>query len=150
MAASKRRHGQAWPDDLPADIAEALRAGKRDSAVDNAPLYDAGRIERLLHDAARQRRAISYSELLAELGFQFTRPRMRTVCKTLDLIDREARQRGEPELAVLVVRESDRLPGQGWWVGREDHQGPWEGAAALAFVAALQARAFDYWSKMPK
>ena len=27
------------------------------------------------------------------------------------------RQRGEPELAVLVVRQSDGLPGQGWWVG---------------------------------
>ncbi|MCU0729338.1 MAG: hypothetical protein MUF41_04440, partial [Sphingopyxis sp.] len=88
MAASKRRHGQAWPDDLPADIAEALLAGERHSAVDNAPLYDAVRIERLLHSAARERRAISYSELLAELGFRFTRPKMRTVCKTLDLIDR--------------------------------------------------------------
>lgn len=147
MAASKRRHGQAWPDDLPADIAAALLAGEHDSV---APLYDVAWIERLLHDAARERRAISYSELLAELGFRFTRPKMRTVCKTLDLIDREARLRGEPELAVLVVRESDRLPGQGWWVGREDYKGPWEGATALAFVAALQARAFDYWSKMPK
>ena len=56
---------------------------------------------------------------------------------------------GEPELAVLVVRESDGLPGQGWWTGgrpmREGYEGAWTGPDAAAFVRGLQARAFDYW-----
>ena len=39
------------------------------------------------------------------------------VCKVLSYVDDEAEGRGEPELAVLVVRQSDGLPGQGWWVG---------------------------------
>ena len=41
---------------------------------------------------------------------------MRQLCKTLGAVDEEAAARGEPELAVLVVRQSDGLPGQGWWV----------------------------------
>ena len=47
----------------------------------------------------------------------FTRPKMRALCKVLAYVDDEAEERGEPELAVLVVRQSDGLPGQGWWVG---------------------------------
>ena len=49
---------------------------------------------------------------------------------------------------MLVVRESDRLPGQGWWVGaREAHgyPGEWEGPEAAGLVRELQGRAFDYW-----
>ena len=43
-------------------------------------------------------------------------PRCGQLCKTLGAVDEEAAARGEPELAVLVVRQSDGLPGQGWWV----------------------------------
>ena len=61
----------------------------------------------------------------------------------------EAEARGEPELAVLVVRQSDRLPGQGWWVAgggsAHGYDGAWEGAEAAAYVARLQQKAFDYW-----
>jgi hypothetical protein len=42
---------------------------------------------------------------------------MRAVCKTLAEVDRLCALDGQPDLAVLLVRESDRLPGQGWWVG---------------------------------
>jgi hypothetical protein len=45
-----------------------------------------------------------------------------------------------------VVREGDGLPGQGWWVGREDYKGVWEGAEARAYLAGHQQNAFDYWS----
>ena len=48
----------------------------------------------------------------------FTRPKMRALCKVLSVVDEEAEARGEPELAVLVVRQSDGLPGQGWWIER--------------------------------
>ena len=43
---------------------------------------------------------------------------MRQLCKVLGIFDEDAAARGEPELAVLVVRQSDGLPGQGWWVER--------------------------------
>jgi len=77
-------------------------------------LADVARVRALLIAAARERRAVSYSELLGGLGHRFTRPRMRAVCKTLDAIDAAGAAAGEPNLAVLVVRETDRLPGQGW------------------------------------
>jgi len=111
-------------------------------------LADVARVRALLIAAARERRAVSYSELLGQLGHRFTRPKMRAVCKTLDAVDAGGIAAGEPNLAVLVVRETDRLPGQGWWVGARDahgYQGEWTGPDAAALVARLQAQAFDYW-----
>jgi hypothetical protein len=54
-------------------------------------------------------------------------------------------QEGTPALAVLVVREGDGLPGQGWWTGRTDYQGQWTGPDAQAHIAKLQAAVFAYW-----
>ena len=108
-------------------------------------LADVAHIAALLQLAAREGRAVSYSEMLMTLGFRFTRPKMRALCKTLDAVDRESAVRGEPPLAPLVVRESDRLPGQGWWVSRGDYKGAWEGAEARTYVTEQQQRAFDYW-----
>lgn len=107
----------------------------------------------LLIAAARRGTALSYSDVLDQLGHRFTRPKMRALCRTLDAIDAAGAAAGEPELAVLVVRESDSLPGQGWWAGgrtiREGYEGPWSGPHALAFVRALQERAFRYWRDAP-
>jgi hypothetical protein len=117
---------------------------------DPIPVSDVAHVRALLIDAAREHRAVSYSETLALLGHRFTRPLMRALCKTLDLIDDAATLDGEPELAVLVVRESDRMPGQGWWVSPRgclaDYDGPWEGPAARALIDKLQRAAFEYWS----
>jgi hypothetical protein len=100
--------------------------------------------------AATAGHALTYSELLAQLGHRFTRPKMRALCKTLAAVDVEAEARGEPELAVLVVRQSDGLPGQGWWVGggatAHGYDGPWEGSKAAGFIAGLQRNAFDHWA----
>lgn len=109
-------------------------------------LFDIDHVEALLQAAAAQAADFSYSELLMLLGYRFTRPKMRALCAVLDEIDRRAAAFGQPELAALVVRESDRLPGQGWWVGRNDHGGPWEGPEAQAYLAEVQGRAFAYWS----
>jgi len=115
----------------------------------DSAIADVARIRAILVAAAIVGEPISYSHLLAELGHRFTRPKMRAVCKTLDAIDAAGAAAGEPELAVLLVRESDGLPGQGWWVGervmRLGYDGPWTGAAALAFVRALQEEAFAWW-----
>ena len=72
---------------------------------------------------------------------------MRALCRTLDAIDAAAADAEEPPLAALVVRESDRLPGQGWWVGRSErgYAGPWTGSEAAAFVRSVQQAAFGYW-----
>jgi hypothetical protein len=88
-------------------------------------------------------------EVLGLLGHDFTRPKMRQLCKVLGYVDDEAAERGEPELAVLVVRQSDGLPGQGWWVGgakKHNYRGLWEGPAAAKLVRKVQKRAFDYWA----
>jgi hypothetical protein len=113
------------------------------------PVSDVTAVRALLIEAARERRAVSYAEILGQLGHRFTRPLMRALCRTLEAIDCAAIEAGEPELAVLVVRESDGLPGQGWWAGARHlarYDGPWTGVAALAFVRAEQQRVFDYWS----
>jgi len=112
-------------------------------------IADVARVRALLIEAAKAGEAISYSHLLAQLGHRFTRPKMRAVCKTLDLIDEAAIAAGEPELAVLVVRESDGLPGQGWWGGARAfvlrYDGPWTGPRAMTLVREQQQIAFDYW-----
>ncbi|WP_246611110.1 ribose-phosphate pyrophosphokinase [Aquisediminimonas profunda] len=115
-----------------------------------APLFDVALVERLLQDAARNGKAVSYSELLLELGYRFSRPKMRALCKVLDEIDRRGAARGEPELAALVVREGDGLPGQGWWVGRRDYAGAWTGPEARAFLSQVQDKTFSFWKRRAK
>ena len=116
-------------------------------------LADPAEVRALLIAAAAAGRSITYSELLEHLGYAFSRPKMRALCKVLAWVDEEAADLGEPELAVLVVRQSDGLPGQGWWVagaaGKHGHQGSGEGAAAKALVTKLQGEAFRYWSAPP-
>jgi hypothetical protein len=99
--------------------------------------------------AAQAGSAITYSELLERLGYGFSRPKMRALCAILATVDEEAEARGEPELAVLVVRQSDGIPGQGWWVAggarSRGYQGAWDGAEAARFIAGVQAETFAFW-----
>lgn len=117
-----------------------------DPQADVSALHDVGRIKAMLEQCAREGRAISYSELLLNLGFRFTRPKMRAVCKTLDAVDRLSVGESAPSLAVLVVREGDGLPGQGWWTARSEYRGDWVGPAAQAYVGQLQSAVFAYWA----
>ena len=112
-------------------------------------LADPVEVRAILLSAAKAGEAITYSEVLALLGHHFTRPKMRALCRVLGFVDDEAAERGEPELAVLVVRQSDGLPGQGWWVaGAKAHNytGLWEGPKAAKLIRKLQKQAFDYWA----
>jgi hypothetical protein len=114
-----------------------------------AALAEPAEVRMHLVAAARAGIALSYGELLERIGYSFSRPKMRQLCAILGEVDAEAEARGEPELAVLVVRQSDGIPGQGWWVsgGGRNHgyQGPWEGPEAARFIAGLQAQVFAFW-----
>ena len=113
-------------------------------------LGDPAEVRAHLVAAAGAGHGLTYAELLEKLGFGFSRPKMRALCVTLGVVDRAAAALGEPELAVLVVRQSDGLPGQGWWAagGARDHgyDGAWEGPDAARFIARLQQVAFAYWA----
>jgi hypothetical protein len=111
-------------------------------------LADPQEVRAILVAAAKAGEHITYSEVLARLGHPFSRPKMRQLCKVLGFVDQDSARRGEPELAVLVVRQSDGLPGQGWWIeGARAHayDGLWEGPGAQKLVRRLHAAAFDYW-----
>lgn len=114
-----------------------------------AALADPEEVRLHLVAAARAGTALSYGELLERLGYSFSRPKMRALCKILGLIDEVAALRGEPELAVLVVRQSDGLPGQGWWVAggarSRRYEGPWEGPDARRFIDRVQSETFAFW-----
>jgi len=113
------------------------------------PISDAMTVRRLLIAAAKARRDTSYADLLDMMGHVFSRPKMRALCKTLGAVDAAAVAKGEPELAVLVVRQSDRLPGDGWWVSeaqRLGYEGLWTGPEAAKFIRRQQKRVFDYWA----
>lgn len=113
------------------------------------PLADPVEVRAHLVAAAKAGVALSYGELLEHLGHRFTRPKMRALCAMLGEIDRDAALRGEPELAVLLVRASDGIPGQGWWVAggarERGYEGPWEGPEAARFIRSVQAETFAYW-----
>jgi hypothetical protein len=112
-------------------------------------MFDPAEVRGLLIEAARARQVFTYGALLGILGHVFTRPLMRQLCKVLDRIDEDGRTVGEPGLAVLVVRQSDGLPGQGWFVSRTgvyaDLPLEWEGPEARRYTEARQREAFDYW-----
>jgi hypothetical protein len=114
-----------------------------------ATLADPEEVRLHLVAAARAGTALSYGELLERLGYSFSRPKMRALCTILGTVDEAAALCGEPELAVLVVRQSDGLPGQGWWVAggarSRGYEGPWEGPEARRFIDRVQAESFAFW-----
>ncbi len=119
-------------------------------AHDDAPapswarLYDLDQIEQILITCASEQQDISYARLLNALGYEFSRPKMRSLCVALTALDDRRAKLKQPELAVLVVRESDRIPGQGWWVGRDtgSYKGPWDGDEAKAYIRKIQQKLF--------
>ena len=87
--------------------------------------------------------------MLAHFGLRITPRRVFALCRDLGAVCERNRARGEPELAVLVVRKSDRLPGEGffhslWRDGAYD--GPATGPAAAAFIRRETERVFAHWA----
>jgi hypothetical protein len=114
-----------------------------------ASLVDVDELERLLIAAARARRSLTYAEVLAHFGIGITPRRVFALCRDLGAVCARNRARGEPELAVLVVRKADRLPGEGffhslWRDGAYD--GPATGPVAAAFIRRETERVFAHWA----
>jgi hypothetical protein len=117
--------------------------------MSRAGLVDIDRLEALLIEAARARRSLTYAEVLAHFGIRITPRRVFALCREIGAVCERNRARGEPELAVLVVRKSDRLPGEGffhslWRDGAYD--GPATGPAAAAFIRRKTERVFAHWA----
>ncbi|MBS3960648.1 MAG: ribose-phosphate pyrophosphokinase [Sandarakinorhabdus sp.] len=115
-------------------------------------LFPTDELEALLILKAGNRSAISYGEVFAWFGRRFQRFEVGQLCAALEEVDSLQRGRGRPELASLVVRASDGIPGQGWWLSgsREAWDGLFVGPQAAAFVRRHQQRAFDYWNEEGK
>ncbi len=112
-------------------------------------LFPIDELEALLILRAKAGKSISYGEVFQWFDLPFQRFQVGQLCAALDEVDRLQRGRGRPELAVLVVRQSDGLPGQGWWLSKnqETWQGLFVGQEAAAFVRQVQQRAFGWWAK---
>lgn len=118
-------------------------------ATPKSTLADPREVRAHLVACAKAGVPISYGALLEQLGYAFSRPKMRALCVILEDIDADAEARGEPELAVLVVRQADGLPGQGWWISgarKHGYAGAWEGPQAAALIRKVQGKAFRYWA----
>jgi hypothetical protein len=131
---------------------------KRDSADPALPLafavmalFPVDELEALLILRAKTGKAISYGEVFHWFALPFQRFQVGQLCAALEEVDRLQRGHGRPDLAVLVVRQSDGIPGQGWWLSKNkaDWDGPIEGADAARFVRGIQQQAFDYWDRQP-
>lgn len=115
-------------------------------------MVDVDRLEALLIAAACERRCLTYAEVLGHFDQRITPRRVYGLCRDLGEVCRRNRARGEPELAVLVVRKSDRLPGEGffrsaWQDGAYD--GPPTGLRARAYVREEQERVFAHFAALP-
>jgi hypothetical protein len=131
---------------------EAGRGQEEGSRRTKAGSVDIDQLEGLLIAAARARQSLTYAEVLAHFGIRITPRRVFALCRDLGAVCERNRARREPELAVLVVRKADRLPGEGffhslWRDGAYD--GPATGPVAEAFIRQETERAFAHWAPPP-
>ena len=111
-------------------------------------LFPIDELEALLILKASGAQAISYGDVFRWFGLPFQRFQVGQLCAALEEVDSRQRAQDRPGLASLVVRQSDGLPGQGWWLSRDhdDWQGLFTGPDAARFVKTHQQRCFDYWA----
>ena len=116
----------------------------------HSSLLDVDRLEAFLIEAARAQRTVTYGEVLRHFGKRVAPRYVYALCRDLGEVCRRNRARGEPELAVLVVRQADRLPGEGffrsaWQEGAYD--GAPTGPDARSFVRAETDRVFSFFAE---
>ena len=113
------------------------------------PVLDVAQVEQVLRHAAKARRTVSYGEALRLLDRSFSRALVRQLCRVLGEVDDRALARGQPELAVLVVRKADGMPGEGYFATARRHgelDAPRDHPQVRAIVEQRQAEAFRYWA----
>ena len=105
------------------------------------------RLERLLIGAALDRRPVTYGALLRASGFRVGPRNVAALCRDLGRVQARLAALGAPDLACLVVRAADGLPGVGWFAAERAegaYTGPAVGPAALAHLRACQERAYAW------
>ena len=111
-------------------------------------MVDLERFERILVQAARERRALTYGEILRYFERRVTPVTVGALCRDLAVVCRRVEARGGPDLACLVVRHDHGLPGEGYFAGlraEEGYDGPSNGPVAEAVLRRRQAAAFAYF-----
>ncbi|MCB1968798.1 MAG: hypothetical protein KDG54_00155 [Geminicoccaceae bacterium] len=94
---------------------------------------------------ALERRSVTYGELLAFFERRVTRITVAALCRDLGKVSERNDANGGPDLACLVVRKSDRLPGEGYFHAlREEgsYEGPSTGPDAEAEIRRRQEAVF--------
>ncbi len=109
-------------------------------------MLDAEALERVLVRAAREGRTVSYRQLLAMADRRVGPANVRALVRVLAEVCRRSAAKGEPDLACLVVREKDRLPGEGFFTAEAATGEPLVGSRR-ARVARAQAEAFAFWAE---
>jgi hypothetical protein len=110
-------------------------------------MVDLDRLERALIRAALERRPVTYGQLLSFFGWKVTRVTVGALCRDLGRIEERRVGEGWPDLACLVVRRSDGLPGEGYFDSLRrgnGYAGPSVGPAAEAFLRSRQERAYAW------
>jgi hypothetical protein len=110
-------------------------------------MVDIDRLERVLLQAAAEEHALTYGQILAFFGRRVTPIQVSALCRDLGLVCRRVEARGGPDLACLVVRKSDSLPGEGYFVAMRSerhYDGPPTGPQAHAFIRQRQELAYAF------
>lgn len=114
-------------------------------------MFALDQLEAMLEAAARAGEPMTYAQVMRGYGLPFERWRVRHLCAALDAVDELQRGKNRPELAVLVVRGADGLPGQGWWLSKHPASREWTGEftgpEAEAYVRRIQRAVFNWWRK---
>ena len=116
-------------------------------------MVDLDRLELVLIHAAREGRPVTYGRLLAFFERRVTRITVAALCRDLARVEKRHAGEGWPDLACLVVRKSDGLPGEGYFAAlrRDDsYAGPSVGPPAEAFVRGRQAAARRWALTLPE
>lgn len=112
-------------------------------------MVDLDKLQAVLEQAARERQSVTYGQLLRFFGHKVTRYGVAALCRDLGQVCRRVEEAGGPDLAVLVVRQADRLPGDGYFLGLvESGELPMVPPAGdrPAVVEARQARTFEHYA----
>jgi hypothetical protein len=114
-------------------------------------LVELDELGRVLITAARERRPITYGQLLAFFGRRVTRITVHAICADLGRLARQRAAEGWPDLACLVVRKADGLPGEGYFTSlalEGSYAGPPTGPMAESVLRKRQEVAFAWAAKL--